>query len=473
MWRVWRLRWLRVTLNAGPGRLGLGIGWRPETAGLALSREDLGFVEVVAESIRPQQPLPLGLQLLREAGMSVIPHGVSLGLGGGQSPDKGRLARMASLVERLESPLVSEHVAFVRAGGINAGHLMPVPRTRSSLNIVVANVRAAQSALPVPLAVEPAASLLEWPSDGTESLTEPEFLGELVERTGCLLLLDLANLHTNSRNHGYDSVDFLNQLPLHALGYVHVAGGVERDGMWHDTHAHAMWPEVPELIAELAARTDVPGMMLERDGAYPPTAELNAELDTISASWADGLSRGPTTRRAGSGPVWLLPQGRNGGSEPTAAERVRLEDAQHDLLAALVSHGSAPRGFDKRRVQATRAALRHKRLHEARAASPALVSALGADYQRLFKSWADQVTPRGSPGMDARAFAGWLPAARLTPAAAAELITGQLRLSNRPGLRVRRVGDKRRRYVTAVRLPGGRILTWGHRSDRTVSTPTR
>jgi uncharacterized protein len=65
---------------------------------------------------------------------------------------------------------------------------------------------------------------------------------------------------------------------------VHVAGGVERDGLYHDTHAHPTPPGVLDLVAELCSRRDPPGVLLERDDAYPPEAELAAELDAIAAA---------------------------------------------------------------------------------------------------------------------------------------------------------------------------------------------
>src|SRR5215204_6982037 len=99
------------------------------------------------------------------------------------------------------APLVSEHVAFVRGGGLEAGHLLPVPRTREALAVLVANVRLAQAELGVPLALEHVAALLEWPAP---ELDEAAFLTELLERTGALLLLDLANTYANARNHGGD-----------------------------------------------------------------------------------------------------------------------------------------------------------------------------------------------------------------------------------------------------------------------------
>jgi uncharacterized protein (UPF0276 family) len=171
-------------------------------------------------------------------------------------------------------------VCFVRAGGLDSGHLMPVPRTRDALDVLVANVKTAQANLPVPLALENIAALLEWP-DG--ELTEGQFLADLVERTDCYLLIDVANLHANARNLGTDPNRFLDEIPLERLAYVHVAGGVETDGVYHDTHAHAVRPEVLELLGELRSRVDPPGVLLERDDNYPSDTELASEMAAIRA----------------------------------------------------------------------------------------------------------------------------------------------------------------------------------------------
>jgi uncharacterized protein len=153
-----------------------------------------------------------------------------------------------------------------------------VPRTRDALDVVVANVRAAQAALPVPLAVENVAALLGWPDD---ELTDGQFLAELVDRTGVRLLLDVANLYTNQINLGLDPMAALTDLPLEAVAYVHVAGGVLRDGLWHDTHAHPVPAAVFELLAAVSERIHIPAVMLERDAAYPSDADLAADLAAI------------------------------------------------------------------------------------------------------------------------------------------------------------------------------------------------
>ncbi|MFF5095012.1 MULTISPECIES: DUF692 domain-containing protein [Actinosynnema] len=260
-------------------RLGVGIGWRSEIDLTVERLPGVDFVEVVAENLRPGR-LPESVRLLRERGVPVLPHAVSLSLGGADPVDQARVAHLGALAEELGAPLVSDHVCFVRAGGLDSGHLMPVPRTREALDVLVANVKAAQAMLPVPLALENVAALLEWPDS---ELSEGRFLAELVERTGCHLLIDVANLYANARNLGTDVERFLDEIPLERLAYVHVAGGEEHGGVYHDTHTAPVLPQVLDVLARLRERVDPPGALLERDGDYPSDAELAAELAAIRA----------------------------------------------------------------------------------------------------------------------------------------------------------------------------------------------
>lgn len=259
----------------------VGIGWRPEIAGYVAALPGLRFTEVVAESVHLAHPPQLLMDLV-ERGVRVVPHGVRLSLGGAEPVDDARAAHLARCAELLRSPLVSEHIAFVRAGGVEAGHLLPVPRTREAVDAVVANVRRTRAALGgVALALEPIAALFDWPDP---ELTEAQFLTEILDRTGCGLLLDVANVYANARNRGEDPTALLDALPLERIAYVHVAGGAEHDGFYHDTHTDATPPEVLDLVKELCARTVPPALMLERDGHYPPAADLTRELDALSAA---------------------------------------------------------------------------------------------------------------------------------------------------------------------------------------------
>lgn len=375
-------------------KLGIGIGWRPEIAAEVEALTGVDWVEVVAENLCADH-LPDSLVRLRERGVTVVPHGVSLGLGGADRPDAERLAGLAARAGLLGTPLVTEHIAFVRAGGpltasprLEAGHLLPVPRTWDALEVLCENVTIAQDSLPVPLALENIAALISWPD---EELTEGQFLAELVERTGVRLLIDVANLHTNHVNLGEDPAKALDELPVEAIAYVHVAGGVEKNGVWHDTHAHPVTAPVLDVLAELRSRVDPPGVLLERDDAFPPGTELAAELETIrgtlrTAGGPRGTGpRGPGPRNAGprnAGPRMGTPA----PARPGARDRTAV--AQTALLSALVAGTPAPEGFDHRRLRVQGRALAAKRADVVAKVAPELPEILGDGYRAAFLDYA-------------------------------------------------------------------------------------
>ncbi|MFJ6937826.1 DUF692 domain-containing protein [Streptomyces sp. NPDC101132] len=445
-------------------RLGAGIGWRPEIADAIERLPELDWVEVVAENICPGH-LPEPLVRLRERGIVTVPHGVSLGLGGAERPDAGKLADLAARAEALGAPLVTEHIAFVRAGGaltasphLEAGHLLPVPRTRDALDVLCENVRIAQDALPVPLALENIAALFSWPED---ELTEGQFLAELVERTGVRLLVDVANLHTNHVNRGEDPLAVLDALPLDALAYVHVAGGVERDGVWHDTHAHPVPEAVLDLLGRLRERVDPPGVLLERDDDFPPEAELASEVAAIRGVLSRPRALSPAGRSgtglpagqdapgaaatvaagavAGTGGVAAAGAVAGAGGVAAAGEvagtgavagtgrpaagatdagpaRQRLAVAQTAVLSALVAGTPVPEGFDAARMRVQARALAGKRAGVVARVAPELPRILGeVPYRRAFLGYARTRPMAGGYRRDALDFAEHLLAAG-TPA---------------------------------------------------------
>ncbi|MFF0001962.1 DUF692 domain-containing protein [Streptomyces tibetensis] len=433
-------------------RLGTGIGWRPEIADAVERMPGIDWVEAVAENVCPGH-LPDSLRRLRERGVTVVPHGVSLGLGGADRPDAGRLTALAERAQALGSPLVTEHIAFVRAGGsltasphLEAGHLLPVPRTRDALDVLCENVRIAQDALPVPLAVENIAALVCWPG---EEMTEGQFLYELADRTGVRLLIDVANLHTNHVNRGEDPSKALAELPLEAIAYVHVAGGFERDGVWHDSHAHPVPRPVLDILTDLASRVSPPGVLLERDENFPEPAELKAELTTIrgaleagavervktelrSAAVAAARHKGTGAvhdellltataagrREAAAGGSSVERQGHETGAagatrgasglphqEGVGEARQRLGLAQAALLSALVAGTPVPEGFDRVRIGVQARALAAKRADVVAKVAPELPVILGGGYRAAFLGYAQTRPMTAGYRRDALTFA--------------------------------------------------------------------
>ena len=190
-----------------------------------------------------------------------------------------RVDRLCRAAEVLQAPFVSEHVAFVRAGGTDAGHLLPVERSARSLDVMVSNVRAVQRVLPVPLALENIATLIRWPGD---TMNEATFLSSLVAATGVGLLFDASNAYANAVNHDEPIDALLDGLPLEAIRYVHIAGGAYVAELYHDTHAHPLSQGPLDVLRALCERIAPPAVVLERERQFGSREELEAELEAVA-----------------------------------------------------------------------------------------------------------------------------------------------------------------------------------------------
>ena|SRR5579884_4177724 len=255
--------------------LGAGLGYRQSMrAEVFQCQDEIDWLEIVAEHYADPSPVVReDLDLLR-AHFPLIPHGIDLSLGSAEGIDRVRLEWMANLVERIEPPYWSEHIAFTRAGGIEIGHLSPLPFTREALDVLTHNIRTAREAVSDPRILENITYIVEMPSE----MTEAQFLCELVERTDCGLLLDVTNLYTNAVNHGYDLDAFLADAPLERVVQLHITGGEWAGDLLIDSHSAATPPEVWQLLEEVVARAPVKGVLLERDEKIPPISELLPDL---------------------------------------------------------------------------------------------------------------------------------------------------------------------------------------------------
>ncbi|MGW2845658.1 multinuclear nonheme iron-dependent oxidase, partial [Streptomyces sp. NPDC001274] len=195
----------------------------------------------------------------------------------------------------------------------------------------------------------------------------------------------------NHVNRGEDPATALDELPVEAIAYVHVAGGVEKDGVWHDTHAHPVTAPVLDVLAELRSRVDPPGVLLERDDAFPPAGELAGELDLIRAT-LDRAAGPPHRVPAARTPARAVPVEPSGTTaSETAGEtaaRDRLATGQHGLLAALVAGGPVPAGFDRERLAVQSRALAAKRAGVVAKVAPELPEILGTGYRSAFLAYA-------------------------------------------------------------------------------------
>jgi uncharacterized protein (UPF0276 family) len=261
--------------------LGVGLGFRePFLTELFCHRDRVDFLEVTADHYLGAPETKWAELGLLASHFPIIPHGLDLSLGGAEGIDPNYLEAMAELVERLDPPWWSEHIAYTRAGGIPIGHLAPLPWTREAVDVVARNVERVRRRIGAPLILENITSPVIVP--GSE-MDEAEFITAVLDRTGCGWLCDVTNLYTNAVNAGNDLPDVLQRWPWDRVVQLHFAGGHWHDGSLIDSHAHPTPPEVWEVLEAAVARAPVRGIILERDENLPPFPELLGELERARA----------------------------------------------------------------------------------------------------------------------------------------------------------------------------------------------
>jgi len=263
--------------------LGAGLGYRDAyQADVYRYREAIDFLEIIADHFFDPVPLRARQLDLLQAHFTLIPHGLGLSLGSAEGLDENYLNRFANLVERIEPLYWSEHLAFTKAGGIDIGHLTPLPKTRQTLAVLRDNIRRACDRIQRPLILENITETIRFPD---EQLDDAEFLTEVTEQNDCGLLLDVTNLYINSVNHRFDPLKVLWKLPPERIVQLHFVGGHWEDGQLLDSHSAATPEEIWQLLDEVLKFAPVKGVLLERDEKLPPMSELVAEMERARCSW--------------------------------------------------------------------------------------------------------------------------------------------------------------------------------------------
>jgi uncharacterized protein (UPF0276 family) len=240
------------------------------------------------------------------AQVPVIYHGVGLGLATSLPVEQKRLEKLAHVIDYLTPDVWSEHLAFVRAGKIEIGHLAAPPRTTHTIEGTLENLERIRKTVGSSPMLENIATLIDPPGS---KMSEPRWVGEILKQSGCNLLLDLHNLYSNAVNFGFDPVSYLNSFPLDQVRIVHLSGGKwirepvsneSRSGGERllDDHVHDVPNAVYELLGTLARSVSQPlTVIIERDGEYP---EFQSLLNQINyAKWILQESRNQTFEHEG------------------------------------------------------------------------------------------------------------------------------------------------------------------------------
>ena len=282
----------------------------PNTAGLGLrlahfaemveTRPPAGWLEVHPENVLAN---PHAAEILVELSCHypVSLHTVGISIGSVTGIDRSHLRRLRALMDMIDPFLVSGHLAWSIYGNEYLNDLLPLPYDAETLGLVEAQVREIQDVLGRPYLIENPASYVGFRSS---TMTEPEFLCEMVRRTGCQLLCDVSNVVVSAHNMNYDPYRCIDDFPADAVREIHLGGYTPEEEectpgseLWIDTHAAAISQRSWDLYEYTLRRFGEKPTLIEWDNSIPPLETLLEETRK-----AEKIARmmGLETRHAGA-----------------------------------------------------------------------------------------------------------------------------------------------------------------------------
>lgn len=257
--------------------LGFGVGLRVEHYDDVLAGvREVDWFEAISENYMDTGGRPLAILEAVRRDYPVALHGVALSIGSMDPLDETYLSSLSRLIERIEPAIVSDHLCFSSYGGRQLHDLLPMPLTEEALDHVIERIRRVQDVLGRRILLENPSTYLAWKSS---IIPEAEFLAEMCERADCGLLLDINNVYVSSKNLDFDPVDYLDTIPPHRVGQLHLAGFTDMGSYLFDTHSRPVSDEVWDLYAHAFSRIGPCSTMVEWDADIPPWSHLAQEVE--------------------------------------------------------------------------------------------------------------------------------------------------------------------------------------------------
>lgn len=279
-----------------------GFGWRPEIANCILQNKDsIDLVEVIVDNFFSSNQKQLSSLKFLESQIPVTYHGVSLGLATSNPLNLKRLEFFKRIFNFLRPQSWSEHLSFVRADGIEIGHLMAPPRNEYTIESTVNNIFHVESVIGSKPLLENISTLITPPFS---TMSETEWTRKILEFSDSYLLLDLHNHYANCINFNLDPFIELCKYPLNRVKMVHLSGGhfisepsidiLKNNSKERllDDHIHDIPETVYSLLEYLGENTSQSlNIVIERDGNFPDFNELLTQLNKAKKHLKNGRER--------------------------------------------------------------------------------------------------------------------------------------------------------------------------------------
>lgn len=267
-------------------QLGIGIGLRTtHYRDILEGKPAVDWFEILSENYMQTRGRPLAILDQVAERYPVVMHGVSMSIGSADPLDRGYLAELRALRDRIGARWVSDHICWTGAHGRNTHDLMPLPLTEEALRHTARRVREVQDFLEAPLVLENVSS---YASFAGNTMSEWDFVAALVCEADCGLLLDVNNVYVSARNHGFDPKAYLRGLPMDRVVQFHVAGHSDCGTHLIDTHIGPVPDPVWGLLKEARELGADAPVLLEWDADIPPLATVHADALRAAALLLQG-----------------------------------------------------------------------------------------------------------------------------------------------------------------------------------------
>ncbi len=256
--------------------LGFGLGLRtPHFEHILQHQPDVDWFEILSENYMVAGGKPrYYLEAIAEQ-YPIVMHGVSMSIGSTDPLDLEYLKALKKLANDVQPKWISDHICWTSIHGKNSHDLLPLPYTRATVNHVAERVRQVQDVLGRRILLENVSSYLSYKNS---EMDEWDFLSEVAEAADCLILLDINNIYVSARNHNFDSLEYLNKIPVKRVQQFHLAGHSDFGDHVIDTHDHDVPDAVWQLYRRALQRFGAVSTMIERDDNIPEFPQLFSEL---------------------------------------------------------------------------------------------------------------------------------------------------------------------------------------------------
>ncbi|HMN50357.1 MAG TPA: DUF692 domain-containing protein [Ignavibacteriaceae bacterium] len=259
----------------------VGIGYRKDFGEEFLQSEILqpSFIELA-----PENWMNIGgywkkvLKRLSEK-YPVTAHGLSLSIGSPEGLDWNFLKQVKQFLQDYNVTVYSEHLSYSKCNNAHLYDLLPIPFRHDAVKHIVERIKQVQDFLGRKITME----IVSYYTPVAAEMTEVEFVNEIIKGSDCNLLLDVNNVYVNAFNHNYDAHNFIDQLPLDTVAYIHMAGHEKvSEDLIIDTHGQPIIDPVYKLFEYTVNKLQSPvSVLLERDFNIPEFPELAMEMNEL------------------------------------------------------------------------------------------------------------------------------------------------------------------------------------------------